>query len=66
MDIGGSLVPECHLINAAQYPHRLCGDSSWLDWVDKKPPVKADLAIYGYIDTVSGQYVLECGYNGKQ
>ena len=32
-------------------------DSSWLDRVGKKLSVKADLAIYSYIVTVSGQYL---------
>ena len=37
----------CHLINAPQLPHRLHCDSS----------LTADLAIYSYIVTVSGQYL---------
>ena len=28
--------------------------SKWLEWVGKKQSVKADLATYGYINTVSG------------
>ena len=45
MDVGGSLVPQCHLNNAPQYPHRLCCDSSLLDWVSKNLSAKSDLVI---------------------
>ena len=38
-------------------PHRLRCDSSWFDRVSKKPSLKADLVIYSYIVTVSGQYL---------
>ena len=47
----------CRLINASQVPHRLRCDSSWLGRVGKKPSLKADLAIYSYIVTVSGQHL---------
>ena len=47
----------CRLIDAPQVPLRLRCDSSWLDRVGKKPTLKADLAIYSYIVTVSGQYL---------
>ena len=46
----GPLVPQCHLINAQQYPHKFL-----MALVSRqKPSVKADLATYGYINTVSG------------
>ena len=47
----------CHLIDAPQVPRKLCCDSSWLDRVGKKPSLKADMAIYSYIVTVSGEYL---------
>ena len=38
--------------------HRLwCRHSSWLDWVGKRLSVKADLATYGCIVTVSAWIV---------
>ena len=48
--------PYC-LINAPQWPHRLCCSLSWLDSVGKRLSIKVDLAIirsYVYIVTVSG------------
>ena len=48
-----SLAPHAALL----MPHRLCCDSLWLDRVGKKPSLKADLLIYTYIVTVSGQYL---------
>ena len=34
------------LISAHQWPHRLCSGPSWFYRVGKRPPMKADLAIY--------------------
>ena len=34
------------LISAHQWPHRPCSGPSWFYRVVKRPPVKADLAIY--------------------
>ena len=34
-------------MSAHQWPHIPCGGPSWLYRVGKRPPVKADLAIYG-------------------
>jgi len=42
-------------INAPQWPNRVCVSPAWLDRVDKKPSVKADLLIYGNCVTVSRQ-----------
>ena len=42
------------LISAHQWPHRPCSGLSWFYRVDKRPPVKADLAIYSSINGVSG------------
>ena len=48
---------QCCLLGAPQVPHGLHCDSSWPDRVGKKPSLKADLVIYSYIATVSGQCV---------
>ena len=37
------------LISAHQWPHRPCSGPSWFYRVVKRPPVKADLAIYSPI-----------------
>ena len=42
------------LISAHQWPHRPCSGPSWVYRADKRPPVKADLAIYSPINGVSG------------
>ena len=42
------------LIIAHQWPHRPCSGPSWFYRVGKRPPVKADLAIYSPIKGVSG------------
>ena len=47
----------CTLINALQWLHRPCSALSWIDRVDKKPSVKADLAIYSCVLGVTGQWV---------
>ena len=44
----------CCLINTPQWPHRFCCGLSWLEKIGKMPSVKADLAIYSYIVTMSG------------
>ena len=44
------------LINAHQWPHGLCSGPSWFYRVGKRPPVKADLAIYSIIVGMSGQW----------
>ena len=44
------------LISAHQWPHGLCSGPSWFYRVGKRPPVKADLAIYGLIVGMSGQW----------
>jgi len=41
-------------INALQWPHRVCVGPAWLERVNKKPSVKADL-IYINCATVFGQ-----------
>ena len=57
----GPLVPQCHLINAQQYPHRLS-----MDGVGRQKAVcksrPGHLWLYQYCVWV----VLECGYNVKQ
>jgi len=47
-----SLLPHATLLMSP----RVCNGPVWLDSVDKKPPVKADLLIYSNCITVSGQY----------
>ena len=42
------------LISAHQWPHRPRSGPSWFYRVGKRPPVKADLAIYSPINGVSG------------
>ena len=42
------------LISAHQWPHRPCSGPLWLYRVNKRPPVKADLAIYSPINGVFG------------
>ena len=42
------------LISAHQWPHGPCSGPSWVYRADKRPPVKADLAIYSPINGVSG------------
>ena len=42
-------------IIAPQWLHRPCNASMWLYRVDKKPSVKADLAVYSHVVDVSGQ-----------
>ena len=42
------------LISARRWPHRPCSGPSWFYRVGKRPPVKADLAIYSPINGVSG------------
>ena len=44
------------LISAHQWPHGLCSGPSWFYRVSKRPPVKADLAIYSLIVGMSGQW----------
>ena len=44
------------LISAHQWPHGLCSGWSWFYRVGKRPPVKADLAIYSLIVGMSGQW----------
>ena len=44
----------CILIKAPQWLHRPCSASLWIDRVDKKPSVKADLAIYSHVIGMSG------------
>ena len=58
--------PSC-LISSHQWPHRHCSGPSWFYRVGKRPPVKADLAIYSLMVGMSGVWpVAECGYNVKQ
>ena len=45
----------CCLINAPQQYQWVCFGPTWYDRVGKKPPVKADTAIYSYVITVSVQ-----------
>ena len=42
------------LISAHQWPHRPCSELLWFYRVGKRPPVKADLAIYSLIIGASG------------
>ena len=42
------------LISAHQWPHRPCGGPLWFYRVRKRPPVKADPAIYSPIIGASG------------
>ena len=44
----------CSLISAPQWPHAPCSGLTWFSRVGKRPPVKADLAIYS---PVNGVYV---------
>ena len=44
------------LISAHQWPHGLCSGPSWFYRVGKRPPVKADLAIYSPIVGMPGQW----------
>ena len=61
VDVGGPLVPQCHLINAQQYPHRLLmAGVGRQKAVCKSRP--GHLWLYQYCVWV----VLECGYNVKQ
>ena len=43
----------CSLISAPQWLHRACSGLSWFYRVGKRPPVKADLAIYSPVSGVS-------------
>ena len=52
-----SLGPYATLLMPPQVPNRLCCNSSWPDRVGKRLSVQAELAIYTYIVTVSGQYL---------
>ena len=45
------------LISAHQWPHRSPSGPSWFYRVGKRPPVKADLAIYSLVVGMSGQWV---------
>ena len=45
------------LISAHQWPFRPCSGPSWFYRVSKRPPVKADLAIYSLIVGMSGQWL---------
>ena len=54
VDVGSTLTS---ILPLAQWSHILCCYSSRLDRVGKKLSVKADLVIYNYIVTVSGQYL---------
>ena len=58
VDVGGPLVPQCHLINAQQYP--LMALVGWQKAVCKSRP--GHLQLYQYYVLV----ILECGYNVKQ
>ena len=61
VDVGGPLVPQCHLINAQQYPHRLSmAGVGRQKAVCKSRP--GHLWLYQYCVWV----VLECSYNVKQ
>ena len=51
------------LISANQWPHRPCSGPLWFYRVDKRLPMKADLAIYSPINGV--WIVLECGFHVK-
>ena len=44
-------------ISAHQWPHRPCSGLSWFYRVGKRPPVKADLAIYSLVVGMSGLWV---------
>ena len=44
----------CSLISAPQWPHTPCSGPMWFSRVGKRPPVKADLAIYS---SMNGVYV---------
>ena len=44
----------CSLISAPQWPHAPYSGPTWFSSVGKRPPVKADLAIYS---PVNGVYV---------
>ena len=44
----------CSLISTPQWLHRPCSRPSWFYRVGKRPPVKADLAIYSPVSGVSG------------
>ena len=61
VDVRGPLVPQCQLINAQQYPHRLSmAGVGRQKVVCKSRP--GHLWLYQYCVWV----VLECGYNVKQ
>ena len=45
--------------------HGLCSGPSWFYRVGKRPPVKADVAIYSLIFGMSSWIVGECIYNVK-
>ena len=45
------------LISAHHWPHRPCSGPSWFYRVGKRPPVKADLAIYSLVVGMSGLWV---------
>ena len=49
-----SSAPLSSPISAHKWPHRSCSGPSWFYRVGKRPPVKADLAIYSPINGVSG------------
>ena len=45
------------LISVHQWPHRPCSGPSWFCRVSKRPPVKADLAIYSLVVGMSGLWM---------
>ena len=55
--VSSSLTPPNSLISAHHWPHRPCSGPSWLYRVGKRPPVKADLAIYSLVVGMSGLWV---------
>jgi len=54
-DVWSSLVLQATLLMPLSGPTSVCFGLSWLDRVGKKLSIKADLVIYCYIVTVSGQ-----------
>ena len=52
--VSNSLTPKVALLVPHQWPHRPCSGPLWFYRVGKRPPVKADLAIYSPINGVSG------------
>ena len=55
--VSSSLTPPNSLISAHHWPHRPCSGPSWFYRVGKRPPVKADLAIYSLVVGMSGLWV---------